>query len=83
MKEAQVLFKQINDDLNMGNKQMSRHCELLTQYGKHICELCGINEDLVSHVAMLEEEGHVHKAQVNGLVNSVDELHATINSMMN
>jgi len=33
-------------------------------------------------VAALEEEACVREAQVNGLVNSVDELWATINSMM-
>jgi len=33
-------------------------------------------------VVRLEEEARVHEAQVDGLVNSVDELRATINSMM-
>ena len=33
-------------------------------------------------MAVLEEEGYICEAQVDGWLNFVDELHATINSMM-
>ena len=51
-------------------------------YGKRLHKVKEINHDLGSRVATLEEEAHVCEAQVDGLVNSVDELHAIINSMM-
>ena len=54
----------------------------MLQYGKRLRELKEINHDLGSRVASLEEESRVHEARVDGLVNSVDELRATINSMM-
>jgi len=40
------------------------------------------NQDLLVQVAVLEEEAHVHDVYIDELTNSVDELHATINSMM-
>jgi len=61
MKEAQVIFDQVQDDLSTANKWMSHHCDLLTQYGECLCELQEINHDLISCVAVLEEEGCVHK----------------------
>ena len=73
--EAKTLFSQINDNLNTQKERSDQHQELLVQYGKHLRELKGINQDLSSHVAALEEEAHVHEAQV-------DKLRATINSMM-
>ena len=79
---ALTLFSQIDDDLNTQKEWSDKHQELLVQYGKCLHELKGINQDLGSHVAALEEEARVREAQVNGLVNSVDKLRAIINSMM-
>jgi len=46
-------------------------------YGRQLRTQKEVNQDLRSHVVGLEEE-----AQVDGLVNSIDKLRATINSMM-
>jgi len=51
-------------------------------YGRQLRAQKEINQDLSSRVATLEEEARVHEAQVDRLVNSVDKLQATINSMM-
>jgi len=80
--EAKTLFSQINDDLNTQKTRTDRHRKLLVQYGNRLCDLKEINHDLGSCVVVLEEESRVCEAQVDGLVNSVDELRAIINSMM-
>ena len=74
--EAKTLFSQINDDLNTQKAWTDKHHELMVQYRKRLHELKEINHDLGSRVAMLEEEACVREAQVDRLVNSVDELHA-------
>ena len=76
------MFTQIDDDLNTQKDRTDKHKELLLVYGRQIRDQKRINEDLSSRVAVLEEEARVREAQVDGLVNSVDELRATINSMM-
>jgi len=51
-------------------------------YGRQLRAQKDINQDLGSRVATLEEEARICEVQVNELVNSVEELRATINSMM-
>ena len=76
------MFSQIDDDLNTQKDRTDKHKELLLVYGKQLRAQKEVNQDLSSRVAVLEEEAHVREAQVDGLVNSVDKLRATINSMM-
>jgi len=81
-KQAQAMFSQIDNDLNTQKDRTDKHKELLLMYGRQLRAQKEVNQDLSSCVAVLEEEARVHEAQVGGLVNSVDELRATINSMM-
>jgi len=76
------MFSQIDDDLNTQKDRTDKHKELLLVYGRQLRAQKDVNQDLSSRVATLEEEARVRKVQVNELVNSVDELWATINSMM-
>ena len=76
------MFSQIDDDLNTQKDRTDKHKELLLVYGRQLRAQKDVNQDLSSRVATLEEEAHVREVQVNELVNSVDELWATINSMM-
>jgi len=76
------MFSQIDDDLNTQKDRTDKHKELLLVYGRQLHAQKDVNQDLSSRVATLEEEARVCEVQVNELVNSVDELRATINSMM-
>ena len=76
------MFSQIDDDLNTQKDRTNKHKELLLVYGRQLPAQKDVNQDLSSRVATLEEEACVREVQVNELVNSVDELRATINSMM-
>jgi len=76
------MFSQIDDDLNTQKDCTDEHKELLLVYGRQLRTQKEVNQDLSSCIATLEEEACVHEAQVDGLVNSVDGLRATINSMM-
>jgi len=51
-------------------------------YGRQLRAQKEVNQDLRSRVVALEEEARIREAQLDGLVNSIDELRATINSMM-
>ena len=77
-----ALFSQIDDNLNTQKECSDKHKELLIGYGRQLRVLKEVNQGLNSRVVALEEEARVREAQVDGLVNSVDELCATINSMM-
>jgi len=76
------MFSQIDDDLNTQKDRTDKHKELLLVYGRQLRAQKDVNQDLSSRVVTLEEEARVREVQVNELVNSVDELQATINSMM-
>jgi len=76
------MFSQIDDDLNTQKDRTDKHKELLLVYGRQLRAQKEVNQDLSSRVAILEEEARIREAQVDRLVNSVDELRATINSMM-
>ena len=76
------MFTQIDNNLNTQKDCTDKHKELLLVYGRQLRTQKEIKKNLSSRVATLEEEACVHKAQVDGLINSVDELRATINSMM-
>ena len=76
------MFSQIDSDLNTQKERTNKHKELLLVYGRQLRTQKEVNQDLSSRVVTLEEEARVREAQVDGLVNSVDELRATINSMM-
>jgi len=76
------MFSQIDDDLNTQKDRTNKHKELLLVYGRQLPAQKDVNQDLSSRVATLEEEACVREVQVNELVNSVDELRATINSIM-
>jgi len=81
-KEAQAIFTQINSDLNTQKEQTDKHKNILLGYRRQLRTQKEVNQDLSAHVVALEEEACVREAQVDGLVNSVDELCAIINSMM-
>ena len=61
---------------------MSCHRKLLEQYREHLHELYDINHNLSCHVAVLEEEVHVHDTYIDELNHSINELCTTINSMV-
>lgn len=52
------------------------------QYGECLCELCEINHNLGSQVAVFKKEACNHDLYIDGLNNSVNDLHATVNSML-
>jgi len=76
------MFTQIDDDLNTQKDRTDKHKELLLVYGRQLRDQKVVNQELNSRVVVLEEEARVREVQVNELANSVDELRATINSMM-
>jgi len=76
------MFSQIDDDLNTQKDRTDKHKELLLVYRRQLCTQKDVNQELNSRVAALEKEARVREVQVNELVNSVDELRATVRGLL-